>query len=224
MNYMASRFSNNASIEECFSLIGEGDSVVFYISADSLYKNSSGRPAPPDLVGTKIKLSIGIDEVFTTEEFTAYTEELQKVQVEKEVEVIEAYLAEKAISAEVTDDGIYYEITQVGNGTKPEVGQTVKVNYTGMLMDGTVFDTSIEEIAKEANIYTPGRPYAPLEFALGQGRVIKGWDIGLGLLSEGGKATLVIPSPLAYGNRGQGGLIKPNTILVFNVELVEIVK
>ena len=224
MNYMATQFSKNASIEECFSLIGEGDSAVFYISADSLYKNTSGRPTPPDLVGTKIKLSIGIEQVFSTEEFTAYSAEMEQVQIAKEKETIKTYISEKGINAEVTAEGLYYDITQTGNGVKPQVGQTVKVNYTGYLMDGTVFDTSIEEAAKEANVFSPGRSYGPIDFPLGQGRVIKGWDIGIGLLSEGGMATLVIPSPLAYGNRGSGSVIKANSTLVFTVELVEIVE
>ena len=224
MNYMAAQFTKNASIEECFSLIGEGDSAVFYISADSLYKNSSGRPAPPDLVGTKIKLCIGIDQVFTTEEFSAYSAEMEQVQIAKEKESIQAYLIEKGITAEVTREGLYYEITQSGNGVKPQIGQKVRVNYTGYTMEGIVFDTSFEEIAKEANIYSPGRPYEPIAFAIGTGAVIQGWDIGLGLLDEGGKATLVIPSPLAYGNRGAGALVKANSTLVFTVELVEIVE
>jgi len=224
MNYMATRFSKNASIEECFSLIGEGDSAVFYISADSLYKNTSGRPTPPDLVGTKIKLCIGIDQVFTTEEFSAYSAEMEQAQIAKEKESIQTYLIEKGITAEVTSEGLYYEITQAGNGVKPQIGQKVRVNYTGYTMEGIVFDTSFEEIAKESNIYSPGRPYEPIDFAIGTGAVIQGWDIGLGLLDEGGKATLVIPSPLAYGNRGTGALIKANSTLVFTVELVEIVE
>ena len=224
MNYMATQFSKNASIEECFSLIGEGDSAVFYISADSLYKNTSGRPTPPDLVGTKIKLSIGIEQVFSTEEFSAYSAEMEQVQIAKEKEAIKAYISEKGINAEVTSEGLYYEITKTGNGVKPQVGQNVKVNYTGYLMDGTVFDTSVEEAAREGNVYTPGRSYGPIDFPLGQGRVIKGWDIGIGLLSEGGMATLVIPSPLAYGSRGSGSVIKANSTLVFTVELVEIVE
>ena len=224
MNYMASNLVKNASIEECFGLIGNGDSAVFYLSADSLYKKSSGRPAPPDLVGTKIKLAIGIENVFSAEEFAAYTEEQKNVQLEKEKSTIDTYLAENGITAEVTEEGLYYEITQAGNGVKPLPGQNVKVNYTGYLLDGTVFDTSIEETAKEAGIHSPGRPYNPIEFPLGQGRVIQGWDIGIGLIEEGGKAKLVIPSALAYGSRNAGELIKANSTLVFIVELVEIVK
>ena len=224
MNYMASNLIKNASIEECFGLIGNGDSAVFYLSADTLYKKSSGRPAPPDLVGTKIRLSIGIEKVFSAEEFGAYNEELESIQIAKEKAVIEEYLNENGITADVTEEGLYYEITQAGNGVNPEVGQTVKVNYTGYLLDGTVFDTSNEETAKEAGIYTPGRPYNPIDFRLGQGRVIQGWDIGIGLLEEGGKAKFVIPSALAYGNRSTGELIKANSTLVFIVELVEIVE
>ena len=224
MNYMAENFSKNASIEECFSLVGEGDSVVFYINADSLYKNSSGRPAPPDLVGTRIQLSIGIEKVFSTEEYVAYTEEMAKVRIDKEKETINTYLSEHDLVAEVTEEGLHYVITHTGNGVKPQDGQKVRVNYTGSLMDGTIFDTSIEETAKEANVYTPNRPYQPIEFPLGRGNVIKGWDIGIGLLSVGGKATLVIPSSLAYGNRNMGNIIKANSTLVFTVELVEIVE
>lgn len=222
MNYMTTKFSKNASIEECFSLIGEGDSAVFYISADSLYKNSTGRPTPPDLVGTKIKLCIGIEQVYTTEEFSAYSAEMEQVQIANEKAAIKAYISEEGINAEVTEEGLYYEITKPGNGVKPQVGQNVRVNYTGYLMDGTVFDTSVEEAAKEANVYSPNRSYEPYGFPLGQGSVIRGWDIGIGLLSEGGKATLIIPSPLAYGNRASGALIKANSTLVFTVELVEI--
>jgi FKBP-type peptidyl-prolyl cis-trans isomerase FkpA len=223
LNHSTTNFRENASIEECMTLIGAGDSAVFYINADSLYKNSANRPTPPELVGTTIKLNIGIDQVFTTEEFVAYKEELKKKQLAKEVATIQAYLDEKGIVAETTEEGLYYTITKNGNGVKPKVGQKVKVNYTGSLLDGTVFDTSIEADAKEANVFTPNRQYQPFEFSLGTGGVIQGWDIGIAKLSEGSKATLIVPSVLGYGERGAGPTIKPNSILVFTVELVEIV-
>jgi len=221
--YYAKNMLKNASLEECFSLVGRGDTAVFYISADSLYKNSAGGATPPNLIGTKLRLSIGIENVFSAEEYLVYQEDLKKLQIAREKETIEAYLAEKGIVAKVTPEGLYYEITQTGNGEKPQVGQSVRVNYTGYLLDGTVFDTSDEATAKESNTYIAGRPYQPYQFILGTGAVIKGWDIGIGLLSTGGKAKLVIPSPLAYGNRSTGVLIKRNTPLVFTVELVEIV-
>ncbi len=220
--YYSRNMLKNASLEECFSLLGKGDSAVFYISADSLYKNSAGGPTPPDLIGTKLKLSIGIEDVYTVSEYDSYKERQEKIQIDKEKELIEAYINEKGIDAESTSEGLYYEITRIGNGEMPREGQNVRVNYTGYLLDGTVFDTSEEAIAKEANTYIPGRKYSPYQFTLGTGAVIDGWDLGIALLSVGGKATLIIPSPLAYGNRGSGPLIKANTPLVFTVELVEI--
>jgi hypothetical protein len=106
-------------------------------------------------------------------------------------------------------------------GFKPEAGQTVQVNYVGKLLNGKVFDTSIKEVAQENDLYDERRePYSPLEFPIGKGRVIKGWDEGISLLNVGSKATLIIPSYLAYGPRGAGGDIGPNEVLVFDVELV----
>lgn len=107
-----------------------------------------------------------------------------------------------------TATGLMYKITQEGTGDKPSVGQTVSVHYTGKLLDGTVFDSS----------YKRGDP---LDFPIGKGQVIAGWDEGILLLSKGGKATLVIPSDLAYGSQGAGGVIPPNATLVFEVELVD---
>ena len=102
----------------------------------------------------------------------------------------------------------YNEITE-GNGSSAAAGKTVRVHYTGRFPDGRVFDSSFPR--GEA-----------LEFVLGQGRVIKGWDEGIALMKEGGKAQLTIPPQLAYGDRGAGGVIPPNATLIFDVELVEI--
>ena len=224
MEYSAAMFTNNASFEECFSLLGEGDSAVFYVSADSLFKNTYRQPTPPEFQGTKLKLCIGIEEVFTPEEFDAKLLEDSKELLDAERSKIEAYLEQEGIDAEVTESGLYYQITETGDGAIPEVGQKVMVNYKGALLDGTVFDTSYEEAAKEAGLYDERRPYGPIDFALGQGRVIRGWDIGIGLMPEGSKAKLIIPSPLGYGERGSGAVIPPNSILVFDVELVDIVE
>jgi FKBP-type peptidyl-prolyl cis-trans isomerase len=224
MEYRSAMFTKNASFEECFSLLGEGDSIIFYVSADSLFKNSYRQPTPPEFQGTTIKLCIGVEEIFTMVEYENKLAEDSKERMNEEKSTIEAYLQQEGIVAEATESGLYYQITEQGDGAIPEVGQKVLVNYTGALLDGTVFDTSREEDAKEAGIYNAGRPYGPLDFALGKGRVIRGWDIGIGLLQVGTKAKLIIPSPLAYGERGQGGVIKPNSILVFDVELVDIVE
>ena len=107
-----------------------------------------------------------------------------------------------------TDSGLFYKITKKGEGKQAEKGKPVKVHYRGKLTDGTVFDSSFKR-------------NQPIEFPVGVGHVIAGWDEGILLLSEGDEASFVIPSHLGYGERGAGGVIPPNATLVFDVELVQ---
>ena len=131
------------------------------------------------------------------------------------------YIANNHPNAKQTASGLYYDVTSNGNGAPAELGKLVSVNYAGKFLDGKVFDTSYEEIAKASGIHNPQRKYEPIEFPVGQRRVIAGWDEGLQLLKEGDKATFIIPANLAYGSRGAGP-IAPNTPLVFDVELVAV--
>ncbi|MBN1371646.1 MAG: FKBP-type peptidyl-prolyl cis-trans isomerase [Anaerolineaceae bacterium] len=106
-----------------------------------------------------------------------------------------------------TASGLEYEEIEAGTGVQAKAGMMVRVHYTGKLPNGKVFDSSIPR-------------GEPIEFKLGTGRVIKGWDEGIALMKVGGKATLTIPPQLAYGERGAGGVIPPNATLIFDVELV----
>ena len=108
-----------------------------------------------------------------------------------------------------TPSGLRYQIIQNGNGPKAEKGKQISVHYKGQLADGQVFDSSYQR--KE-----------PIDFTVGIGQVIKGWDEGLQLLSVGDKARLVIPSDLAYGSQGAGGVIPPDATLIFDVELMDV--
>lgn len=110
---------------------------------------------------------------------------------------------------EVTKNGLRYKIEQKGEGAKAEKGKTVAVHYKGMLADGTVFDSSYKR-------------NQPIEFPLGMGHVISGWDEGIQLLHVGDQARFVIPPHLGYGERGAAGVIPPNATLVFDVELVSV--
>ena len=110
---------------------------------------------------------------------------------------------------EKTSSGLSYKIEQKGTGAKAEKGNTVSVHYKGMLSDGSVFDSSYKR-------------NEPIDFALGKGQVIEGWDEGIQLLRVGDQARLVIPSNLAYGESGAGGVIPPNATLIFDVELVAV--
>ena len=108
-----------------------------------------------------------------------------------------------------TESGLEYNEVKKGKGAQAEAGKTVSVHYEGKFPDGKVFDSSYER----------GQP---IEFELGRGQVIKGWDEGVGLMKVGGIAQLIIPPELGYGERGAGGVIPPNATLVFDVELVAV--
>ena len=106
-----------------------------------------------------------------------------------------------------TESGLQYIEIEPGTGEQAKTGDIVSVHYVGTLADGTEFDNSLNR-------------GEPIEFVLGKGMVIPGWDEGISLMKQGGKATLVIPPELAYGSKGAGGVIPPNATLTFDVELV----
>ncbi|GMN07306.1 peptidylprolyl isomerase [Croceitalea sp. MTPC5] len=119
----------------------------------------------------------------------------------------EAAMEKLAAGFEKTDSGLRYKMIQQGNGTKAEKGKTVSVHYEGSLPNGQVFDSSFKR-------------NQPIDFQLGVGQVIAGWDEGISLLQVGDKARFVIPSHLGYGSAGAGGVIPPDATLVFDVELM----
>lgn len=122
--------------------------------------------------------------------------------------LLEKYLKDNKITAKPQADGLYYIPVVAGTGPKAEAGKTVKVHYTGKLLNGKVFDSSVER-------------KTPIEFMLGRGQVIKGWDEGISMMNQGGKAVLIIPSSIGYSDRDMG-VIPPYSTLVFDVELVEV--
>ncbi|MDT0651287.1 peptidylprolyl isomerase [Autumnicola edwardsiae] len=121
----------------------------------------------------------------------------------------EELLGEISQGFEKTESGLRYKIEKKGDGPRAEKGKTVSVHYKGMLTDGTVFDSSYKR-------------KQPIEFPIGVGHVIKGWDEGIQMLQVGDEARFVIPSHLGYGERGAGGVIPPNAALVFDVELMDV--
>ena len=108
-----------------------------------------------------------------------------------------------------TPSGLRYKVLQEGNGVQAAKGNNVSVHYKGQLVDGTVFDSSYDR-------------KQPIDFQVGIGQVIAGWDEGLLLLKVGDKARFVIPSNLAYGSQGAGGVIPPDATLIFDVELMNV--
>ena len=142
-----------------------------------------------------------------------FQEKQEEVRAAAEKEAMEAMGAVDSVSAdfEVTESGLRMKITEKGKGkTTPETGDMVSVHYTGMLINGEKFDSSVDR-------------GEPIDFRLGIGQVIRGWDEGISRMKVGDKARLVIPPALAYGPQGKGP-IPPNSWLVFDVELVDIKK
>ncbi|MBE8723587.1 peptidylprolyl isomerase [Flavobacterium hungaricum] len=121
----------------------------------------------------------------------------------------EAKMEQLASGFDKTESGLRYKMIQKGDGKRAEAGKTVSVHYEGSLENGKVFDSSYPR-------------KKPIEFRLGQGQVIEGWDEGIALLQVGDKARFVIPSDLGYGPSGAGGVIPPNATLIFDVELMDV--
>lgn len=136
----------------------------------------------------------------------------KKAKEEELKEEMSAQMDEVSKGFHVTESGLRYKITDAkDSGQKPQEGQSVEVYYKGSLLDGTVFDKRLKENGQD-----------PLTFPVGTGRVIPGWDEGLQLLKKGESARLIIPPHLAYGERGAGGVIPPNAVLIFDVTLADI--
>lgn len=142
------------------------------------------------------------------EAFRAFEGEREK-RIVAEKEKQKELLDKVAAGYDETNSGLRYKILQEANGKKAAKGDMVSVHYKGQLLDGTVFDSSYKR--KE-----------PIDFTIGVGQVIPGWDEGIQLLKVGEKARLVIPSNLAYGESGAGGVIPPNATLIFDVELMNV--
>lgn len=208
-----------------FAQVLSGQEVVVAIS--EVKRMAQDRPEEKVVLNSVEILRVGKE----AKAFDAPQEFLDGVNnVEKRKEeaaaAIEAKIDAMYPEAQKTESGLRYIIEEQGSGVKPEIGQVVDVHYAGYLTDGTCFDTSIKGLAQKLGNYDERRePYDPFPVTCGpNGRVIQGWKEGIQLLNVGGKAKLIIPPYLGYGDRGAGGVIPPNATLVFDIELVGIKK
>lgn len=190
-------------IYEALSFMHEGDSATFIINAKKYY-NAYHYGQIPDFVKndeTMLWFTIRIDTIQTEEQYQMVA---VNAKINQEKEAVAAYLAANNITVQPQSSGLYYIETKAGKGNNASNGKKVSIHYTGKLLDGTVFDSG---------------DLPPFE--LGAGKVIKGWEEGISLMKKGGKAILLIPSNLAYGERGVGN-IPAYSPLLFEVELVDI--
>jgi len=198
----------------------KGDSVFFQLTTEQFFKNAPQSVEVPDSVKNKmISFYCGIQDVMSQNEF----EDFQRIQYEKmqqemeqqsndqlsiDLELIDNYLKENNITAKSADSGLRYVITKMGSGENAAPGDNVTVHYTGMLLNGEKFDSSLDR-------------NQPFSFQLGQGMVIRGWDEGITYFNKGSEGTLYIPSTLGYGASGAGGVIPPNAVLIFEIQVLD---
>ena len=223
MQMMESQFAGD--LFEGFAMMHKGDSASFIVNIDSTFKYLFGQPSLPaefkssDVMRFEIRLNDFKSEQAYAQEFAnnvksnsderaAKMRENNPDETAKAAKQLADYLAKNKIVAEPTASGLIYVVTEPGNGEKPQVGKPVKMHYTGKLLDGTMFDSSVER-------------GVPFEFILGVGQVIPGWDEGVQLMTKGEKGVFYIPYYLAYGDRQAGDKIPAFSNLMFEVELVD---
>ena len=222
--------SFKGGLEEGFAMLTPGDSASFIVSADSLFIKTFGMKELPKEIakGSMLTFYLKVHEIKSKDEIEKMRQEKMAVaeaeaaknKVEEKTN-LDKYLSDNKITTAPTQSGLIFIEKVKGKGANAEKGKKVKMNYVGKLLDGTIFDTNNEKVAKENNMHQEGRTYNAFEFTVGNGEVIPGWDEALPMMKVGGKATFIIPSNLAYGEMNQGP-IKPYSTLVFDVELLEV--
>lgn len=201
------------SFEEGLAMLSKGDSASFFVNVDSLF-SKMGQPLPQGIVkGSDIQFAVRLLDVQNEQEFQKAQATAREGQVKKDAASIDAYIAQKGLKTIKTASGLHYVVVKEGTGAKPTAGQIVSVHYAGRLLDGKEFDSSYK------NPQSGGKP---IDFPIGQQMVIPGWEEGIMSMRKGGKSTFIIPSGLGYGEQGSPGAIPPNSVLVFDVELVDI--
>lgn len=218
----------NGDLYEGLLLMHIGDKATFYFPADTLAAFLQPGQMPPLYkpgTGMNIYYTVTLQDIVTNEELQAeennYQAEMENLRA-AEPEAIATYIKDNNIKAKPTANGLYIITKKAGNGPKVQAGSQVAINYTGRLLDGTIFDTSVESDAIQGGLQQPGRTYEPLTYTVGQMSLIEGWEQGVMGQAAGSHIQLVIPSALAYGSRGAGELIRPYSPLVFDLEIVSV--
>lgn len=194
-----------------FIQLNKGDSATIIMGAENFFTKTAGMPRPDFIDSSEVLyFDVFVKNIQTVEELRAEMDSINQTRMQSEAVERQAYLDQNNITAEPTPSGLIFIQKEEGTGEQAKAGELVQVHYTGTLLDGTKFDSSVDR----------GQPF---QFTLGQGQVIPGWDEGIAMMKEGGKATLIIPSDLAYGaNPRPGGPIQPYSTLIFEVELIKV--
>lgn len=213
--YRLPKSSFNGSIEDGLAMMSKGDSASFIINADSFFLKTQRAPSLPPHIkpGDHLLVVVAVKDIKGQQELDAEQKQQQAEMEKKMMEMQSAeqpawekYLADNKITTKPTASGLIYMELKKGSGPHPAATDQVVVHYTGTLLDGTKFDSSLDK-------------GEPATFGLNQ--VIPGWTEGLQLMGKGGKAKLVIPSALGWGAQGFQG-IPPYAGVTFTVELIDV--
>jgi FKBP-type peptidyl-prolyl cis-trans isomerase len=198
------------SFEEGLQMMTKGDSATFFVSADSLIAVGALQPMPNLFPkGSDLKITVKMLDIQTMAEFEKGMEAARGQQKATDDKTITAYLAKNGLKGQKTEAGVYVVTTRPGTGPGVMPGDSVQVRYVGKLLNGKVFDQNVQD---------------GLSYPAGQGLLIPGWEDGVMKMKQGEKATIFIPSSLGYGEQGSPGAIPPNSVLVFDLELVSVKK
>ncbi len=219
--------------QSVFQFLSAGDSAIVHISCDTLLLS-----IPPEQrmrlpswlkAGNKITVNLSMVSVMSQEEAQKKQQEQQekmmaeaKAKAEQQMPIddkmLQDYFAKNNIKAEKTASGLYYTIQKPGSGAQIKAGQVASLKYTGKTLDGKTFDSNVDMEVAQKNHHDG----ALLKFTVGQGQMIPGVDEGTALLKKGSKATLYLPSPLAYGEHSPSPDIAPNAIMLFEIEVMDV--
>ncbi len=213
-----------AEYVEIFKAAKKGDSIIARISTDTVVKFNALPPFAKEhqYFSYRFKIldvltdpaQVEVAKKKSSDDMRAADSMQRLQQVSIDDKTITDYLTKNNIKAVKTPQGTYVEVQDPGTGEKVDTGKAVAVLYKGMLLDGKVFDQSYDSTGKATKPYT---------FMVGQPGAIEGWSDGMVYFNKGGKGRLFIPSSRAYGSRGAGGDIKPNTPIMFEVQIVDII-
>ncbi|MFW5805809.1 MAG: FKBP-type peptidyl-prolyl cis-trans isomerase [Bacteroidales bacterium] len=197
------------SFEEALAMMHLKDSASFRINAHDFLKFSIKQENIPENIasGDKITIHIKLKGILKEEDYGSQITKNLHTSIEKEMELLDHYLEITNTTVEPDSSGLFVVHLEKGTGEKPKPGDIVTIHYTGKFISGKPFDTSIGK--------------QPMRFAVGAGKVIKGLELGVQQLKEGGKARLIIPSKLAYGKQGKDKIL-PYSTLIFEIELINV--
>ena len=214
MTWEAGKIFDNEGATEALNMMSKGTKAMVIVPSEQAFgEQGRGQMVAPH---TSLIYELEMVDFKTKAAYEAEQEAIRKKADEEknkardqEAANLASYISKNKITTQPTASGLYYIETKAGTGEQAASGKTVKVHYTGTLLNGQKFDSSLDR-------------GEPIEFVLGQGQVIQGWDEGIAMMKEGGKSRLIIPSNIAYGPQGRMPTIPPSSTLVFDVELVEV--